>query len=147
MQLSTPKDLSVNIVLIDDDDIDALGVARALKKAKANNTLFRARDGVEAISLLNQPEVISKPFLILLDLNMPRMNGIEFLDQIRSDSQLANSVVFIFSTSNEAQDKSAAYKRNVAGYIVKNSQHDGFYSVIDMLDHYWQIVELPECSV
>jgi CheY-like chemotaxis protein len=74
---------------------------------------------------------------------MPRMNGIEMLAELRKDEVLAKSVVFVLTTSQDEQDKVAAYSKNIAGYIVKTQLGDGFIRVMEMLDHYWRVVEFP----
>ena len=107
------------------------------------NPLFRARDGVEALELLRSGAV-ARPYLILLDLNMPRMGGLEFIAEVRQDPRLSNSVVFVLTTSKSDEDLSAAYRSHVAGYIVKSEIGDSFGNLVQMLDAYWQIVELPK---
>jgi CheY-like chemotaxis protein len=131
-----------SILLVDDDDIDAESVKRALNKLKVGNTLVRARDGIEALELLDAG-TISEPYLILLDINMPRMNGIEFLHAIRNNPDHSHAVVFILTTSKADEDKIAAYKEHIAGYILKLTLDEGFNDLVSMLDHYWRIVELP----
>jgi CheY-like chemotaxis protein len=84
-----------------------------------------------------------RPYLILLDLNMPRMNGIEFLAELRSDPQLRSSIVFVLTTSNAEEDKVESYGYNVAGYIVKSEVGHRFVNLITMLGHFWRIVEFP----
>jgi CheY-like chemotaxis protein len=143
MQITEQKTKAVTILLVDDDDVDAMGIERALKKLKIANPMIRARDGIEALALLQKPDCIELPYLILLDINMPRMNGFEFLDQIRKNPALSSSVVFVLTTSDDDEDKISAYQKHVAGYIVKKKVEDGFVPLIDMLDHYWRIVELP----
>jgi len=133
----------VTILLVDDDDVDAMGIERAIAKLQIDNPLVRARDGVEALEILHNGATVAAPYLILLDLNMPRMNGLELLAKLRQDPQLSSSVVFVFTTSQDAQDKLAAYKLNVAGYIFKQRKSDGFIRVMDMLNHYCNVVELP----
>lgn len=133
----------VTILLVDDDDVDAMGVIRALKKLRISNPVVRARDGVEALELLRHPTAIERPYIVLLDINMPRMNGLEMLAQLRRDPVLVRAVVFVLTTSAEEEDKLGAYEKNVAGYIVKNHIDDGFLRAMALLDHYWRIVELP----
>ena len=133
----------VTVVLIDDDDVDAMGIARALKKLKILNPLVRARDGLEGLELLRGSQAVKRPYIILLDINMPRMNGLEMLDELRNDEALANAVVFILTTSKADEDKTAAYRQHVAGYIVKSEVENGFLEMVSMLDHYWRVVELP----
>jgi CheY-like chemotaxis protein len=138
-----PATKPITILVVDDDDVDVMGVARALKKLKILNPIVRARDGVEALELLRTPGAVERPYLILLDLNMPRMNGIEMLAALRADSALSSAVVFVLTTSEDDRDKLAAYAQNIAGYIVKKQVGDGFTQVMEMLDHYWRVVELP----
>lgn len=90
---SSPQSKPVSILLVDDDDIDVMGIQRAFTKLKILNPITRARDGAEALELLREGK-LSKPYLILLDINMPRMNGLEMLDALRQDPQLSSSVVF-----------------------------------------------------
>ncbi|WP_282110521.1 response regulator [Shewanella algicola] len=132
----------VTIFIIDDDDVDVIGIERALKKLKIANPTVRARDGIEALDLLHK-KAIPKPFIILLDINMPRMGGIEFLKAIRADDSLSDSIVFMLTTSSDDQDKILAYKKNVAGYMVKKQVGESFLNIVDMLGHYWRVVELP----
>ena len=81
--------------------------------------------------------------MILLDLNMPRMNGIEFLTTIRNDDTLHNAIIFVLTTSNSEEDMVQAYKQNIAGYIVKNNVGQAFLDSISLLEHYWRVVEFP----
>ena len=130
------------ILLVEDDDIDALSVMRAFSKLKIANPIVRAKDGIEALEILKNQEV-EHPYLILLDLNMPRMGGLELLNTLRHDPSLESSVVFVLTTSKDDQDKLAAYKQHIAGYIVKEKLDDGFEDLVKLLDHYWRLVELP----
>jgi CheY-like chemotaxis protein len=138
----SPEGKPVNLLLVEDDDIDAMGVERALKRRRIVNPLFRARDGVEALEMLRSG-VVARPHMILLDLNMPRMGGLEFIAELRDDPHLTSAVVFVLTTSKSDEDLSAAYRSHVAGYIVKSEIGDNFGSLVQMLDAYWQIVELP----
>ncbi len=133
---------TVSILLVDDDDVDAMGVERALKKLKLANPFYRARDGVEGLEMLRDKE-IDQPFLLLLDLNMPRMTGIEMLKVLRSDPDLTGTVVFVLTTSDDDKDKLAAYNEHIAGYIVKTKLDTDFSELMQLLDHYWRLVELP----
>ncbi|MBT1444155.1 response regulator [Shewanella sp. JM162201] len=133
----------VVLFLIDDDEVDYMAVKRAMAQMRLINPLIRARDGQSALEMLKSGEV-KGAFVILLDLNMPRMNGLEFLDVLRSDPQLSSSVVFVLTTSRSDEDKVAAYRFNVAGYLVKNNIREEFSNIINMLDGYWRVVELPQ---
>jgi len=138
----------VSILLVEDDDIDARAVERAFRKLKLANNLYRAKNGLEALTLLRgdgavQQATIARPYIILLDLNMPIMGGLDFLQAVREDDDLHDAVVFVLTTSSADEDRVAAYKEHVAGYIVKSDVGEGFSQVIEMLDHYWRVVLLP----
>ncbi|MCU8106780.1 response regulator [Shewanella sp. SM101] len=133
----------VTILLVDDDDVDYMAVQRAMRQLRLLNPLVRARDGIEALTILTSLDTIKGPYLILLDLNMPRMNGFEFLERIRSDPSLSSSVVFMLTTSSTDEDRMKAYSHHVAGYMVKTDMKDGFNNIFNMLEDYWRIVELP----
>lgn len=135
-----PKE--VTILLVDDDDIDVMSVMRAFERAKIKNPIIVARDGVDALVILRDQN-FKRPYLILLDLNMPRMNGIEFLDELRNDEKLRDSIIFVLTTSRAESDKLDAYQRNIAAYIVKENVGVEFLNAIALLDMYWRIVEFP----
>jgi len=134
----------VSLLLVEDDDIDAKAVERGVKKLKLANPIVRARNGLEALTLLREREQIDKPYIILLDLNMPIMGGLEFIQNIRNDDNLQDSIIFVLTTSSADEDRVAAYSENIAGYIVKSDVKDGFEKVINMLDCYWRVVLFPK---
>ena len=137
----------VTFLVVEDDDIDAELVMRAFKKLKIANPVVRAKDGIEALDLLrgtNGVDRILTPYLILLDINMPRMSGLEFLDEVRSDPNLRRSVIFMLTTSDDERDILRAYEQNIAGYVIKDNAHTSFHSALPMLDLYWRVVELPK---
>lgn len=140
--MSAAEYKAASILLIEDDDIDAKGVERALRKLKISNPLLRAKDGIEGLEMLAN-KTLEKPFIVILDLNLPRMSGLEFLERLRKNQLWDDTVVFILTTSKDDQDKYAAYKQQVAGYVVKEKLDQGFDDLIALLDHYWRIVELP----
>ncbi|TWU51994.1 response regulator [Rubripirellula reticaptiva] len=136
----------LQILLVEDDDIDAEAVKRALMKQRIANPIVVARDGVAALERLrgqDGSEPLQRPFLILLDLNLPRMNGIEFLRELRSDPELQGSIVFVLTTSDADRDKVAAYEQHIAGYIVKSQAGEEFVNVMGIVDLYWRYVEFP----
>lgn len=139
---SKPRYKEVSLLIVDDDDIDAISLERALRKLRLLNTLFRARDGREALELLRSGQVPA-PYIILLDLNMPRMNGLEFLEVLRTDPALTHAVVFVLTTSKSDEDLVAAYRKHVAGYVFKQHMDRDFMEVMGLIEHYWRIVELP----
>jgi CheY-like chemotaxis protein len=132
----------VSIFVVDDDDIDAIALERALHKLRLLNTIQRARDGREALEMLRSG-AISAPYIILLDLNMPRMGGIEFLQILRTDPLLTHAVIFVLTTSKSDEDLVSAYHEHVAGYILKQHMDRDFLEVIGLIEHYWRLVELP----
>ncbi|EKD26779.1 MAG: response regulator receiver protein [uncultured bacterium] len=137
---------SVSILVVEDDDVDVMAIERSFKKLKIGNPLYFAKDGIDAFDLLNGTngkKPIGKPYIILLDLNMPRMDGFEFLKKIRAEVQFKSSIVFVLTTSKLDEDCVKAYNYNVAGYIVKSEAGQGFVDAVLMLEHYWRIVELP----
>lgn len=135
---------TVTIFLVEDDDIDYEAIKRGFQKSKIANPFMRARDGVEALEILRKG--INIPFIILLDLNMPRMNGIEFLKELRKDVNLRNTIVFVLTTSDSDRDRWAAYELNIAGYLLKTQAGRDFNNVIEMLDTYWRYVEFPPAA-
>ena len=143
-------DNPATILIVEDDDIDFIGVQRALKELKVANPTIRAKDGIEALSLLRGTDgqtKIEPPYIILLDLNMPRMNGIEFLDVVREDEVLKPSIVFVLTTSDDDRDIVASYRRNVEGYIVKSDAKESLNEALSSLKAYqWSILMLPKES-
>lgn len=132
----------VTLFIVDDDDIDAIALERALRKLRLLNTVRRARDGQEALDQLRSG-AIAAPYIILLDLNMPRMGGLEFLQVLRTDPALTHAVVFVLTTSKSDEDLVAAYREHVAGYVLKQHMDRDFLEVISLIEHYWRLVELP----
>jgi len=132
----------LTILMVEDDDVDAQGMKRSFQKRRIGNTIIRAHDGLEALELLRTGE-IPLPFIILLDLQMPRMNGLEFLSQIREDEVLQSSVVFVLTTSQAEEDIAAAFNKQIAGYFVKDDVGANFCEMLDMLEGYWKIAYLP----
>jgi CheY-like chemotaxis protein len=140
---------TIQILFVDDDTIDVMAFKRAMKKHKLLNPIHTASNGLEALKILRgdgtQPP-LERPYIVLLDLNMPRMNGLEFLDELRQDPALHGSVVFVLTTSEDDRDKTAAYSHHIAGYIVKSHLGHDFVNLLSMLQPYWRIVELERQS-
>lgn len=133
----------INILLVEDDEVDVMNVKRAFKKNHITNPLIIKHNGIEALEALRNDEV-SFPCIVLLDLNMPKMGGIEFLKEVRADDRLKKITVFVMTTSNQDNDKVDAYNLNVAGYILKPLSMDRFISAVATLQSYWQLCEFPE---
>ncbi|MEM1280018.1 MAG: response regulator [Cyanobacteria bacterium P01_H01_bin.152] len=138
----------INILLVEDDEVDVMNVQRAFKRNRITNPLFVAGNGLEALAMLRgQSEtghnVPDTRRIVLLDINMPKMNGIEFLQALRQDSHLAMIPVVVLTTSDEDQDRIEAYKFNVAGYILKPVTFSSFAEVMAALNRYWTLCEMP----
>jgi len=118
-------------------------VRRAFQKANITNPLYVARNGVEGLALLRGGAIPASRRIILLDLNMPRMNGIEFLAELRRDPMLAHTPVVVLTTSNNDRDKLQAYNLNVAGYLLKPVTFLNFVELMAALNKYWTLVEMP----
>jgi CheY-like chemotaxis protein len=131
----------VNILLVEDDEVDVMNVKRAFLKNNIKNPLFIAGNGVEALEMLENT-IVPLPRIIILDINMPKMNGIEFLKIVRETEKLKNISVFVMTTSNEDSDKIKAYDLNVAGYILKPLSFEKFLMSVSTLKNYWQLCEI-----
>jgi CheY-like chemotaxis protein len=136
-------DKVLNILLVEDDQVDIMNVKRAFDKNRITNPLYVATNGLEALEMLRTNAVPSDRRLILLDLNMPKMTGIEFLRELRADHALGSTPVVVLTTSNDERDKIDAYNLNVAGYLLKPVTFINFVEVMAALNKYWTLVELP----
>jgi CheY-like chemotaxis protein len=137
----------VTILLVDDDKVDAMAVKRSFQELCIPNPVIEARNGIEALERLrgqNGYEQVASPCLVLLDLNMPRMDGIEFLGELRRDASLRRLLVFVMTTSAAEADRKRAYDQNVAGYVLKSRHGQSFVESIGMLQHYWRAIEFPD---
>jgi CheY-like chemotaxis protein len=137
---------TAQLLHVEDDDLCIMGLIRAFKKAKIANPISFAHDGIDALEMLrgtNGRGRLPRPYLILLDLNMPRMGGVEFLKELRKDEDLKKSIVFIMTTSGADEDKVKAYNLGVAGYILKTNPANAFLEATALLDTYWRVVEFP----
>ena len=130
------------ILLVEDDQVDTMTVIRALKEIHVTNRLVHLENGEEAVSYLRDPES-EKPCIILLDLNMPIMNGIEFLQVVKRDDHLKRIPVVVLTTSEEQQDKVNSFNLGVAGYMAKPVDYRQFVEVMRSIDAYWTISEMP----
>ena len=133
----------LNILLVEDDQVDVMNVKRAFERNRILNPLQVASDGIEALEMLRNGTVPASRRIILLDLNMPRMNGIEFLRELRNDPELRPTPVVVLTTSNDERDRVEAYKLNVAGYLLKPVTFINFVELMAALNKYWSLVELP----
>ncbi len=138
----------LNILLVEDDEVDIMNVQRAFNKGNLHHRLYISHNGIEALNMLRSigdqpPAVPRKDRLILLDLNMPKMGGIDFLTHLRADSELRRIPVVVLTTSNEDKDLVEAYNMNVAGYLVKPVSFSKFVKMMETLDNYWSLSEMP----
>lgn len=136
----------VNVLLVEDDEVDSEAIVRSFQKNNFANPITIVTNGEDALKVLRGEGIydrIPAPYLILLDINMPRMNGLEFLKIIRQDPELKSSIVFVLTTSDSDRDKLAAYQEQVAGYLLKQRSGANFAELVRMLDSYWQVVEFP----
>lgn len=141
MPMSEEKRL--NILLVEDDEVDVMTVRRAFREVNFGNPIHHAEDGVEALDMLRSGAVPTSRLLILLDLNMPRMGGIEFLQALRADPDLKKLPVVVLTTSDQETDRVEAYELNVAGYLLKPVTFSDFIQLVAAFKTYWTYVELP----
>lgn len=133
----------VNVLVVEDDDVDVELLKRLFAKNNIKNPVYYASNGVEALEVMrgeNNHAKVPKPYIVLLDINMPQMNGIELLRAMRSDEYLKDSVVFVLTTSPREEDKVVTYKLNVAGYFLKKDIKE----LMSLLSLYWELNEFPE---
>lgn len=136
----------VKILIVDDDDVCIMALKRAIKKMKLLNPVSVAKDGVEALEILSGDGGVEKlmpPYIILLDINMPRMDGHEFLEALREDPNLQRSLVFILTTSSAPEDVHRAYEKNVAGYVVKEDPYTSFKATFELVDKFSNLIVFP----
>jgi len=133
------------ILLVEDDDLDALTIQRAIDQLGAAHPLVRVKNGEEALEYL-MDATARKPCLVLLDLNMPRMNGIEFLAAAKADDRSRRIPVVVLTTSQEPRDVNTSFDLGVAGYIVKPLDYEEFLDFIRIINQYWTLSELPVVS-
>jgi CheY-like chemotaxis protein len=140
----------INILLVEDDHVDVMNVQRAFKKLNIDYPLHVAYNGQEALNMLRgsngKARLSSGPLIILTDINMPKMNGIEFINELRKDPEFETTPIFIMTTSNDLNDKSEAFKMNVAGYILKPLSFEKFASNISVLNCFWHLCEFPSST-
>ncbi len=131
------------IMLVEDDTADVLIIKRALKELKIENELVHAADGEEALEYLKK-KGNERPCIILLDLNMPRMNGLEFLEEAKSDEELKSIPVVALTTSESNQDVTKCFSLGIVGYIVKPVDYRKFVKAVRIVDIYWMLSKIPD---
>lgn len=136
----------VKILVVEDNDIDVKSIRRAFRRGSLANALVVAHDGLEALELLRghgSGAPLEPPYLVLLDLNMPRMGGLEFLEELRGDANLRRTIVFVLTTSEDDRDKAAAYDRQVAAYLSKHDAGGNLQNVIELIKQFQTSVHFP----
>ncbi|MFK7963031.1 MAG: response regulator [Burkholderiaceae bacterium] len=138
---------NLSILLVDDDEIDRELVQRALRAAGIHNPVTTASNGLEALAILRGEDpqaTLGRPAMVLLDLNMPQMNGFEFLEALRADSSLSGIVVFVLSTSTRQEDIERCQRYQVAGYMSKQTAGQDVCLLSELLDSYWRLVNVAD---
>lgn len=135
---------NTHFLLVEDDEVDVMTMERAFQKGDVKDALFVARTGTEALDMLRSNVVPDVRRVVLLDLNMPGMNGLEVLRRLRADASLHKTPVVILTTSTHREDLDRAYELNVAGYLIKPVTFSKFVDMIKRLDDYWRVVEMPQ---
>ena len=130
----------LNILLIEDDAIEVMKFNRTLSSKGLKHTIVEANNGVEALEILEKKDAL--PDIILLDLNMPKISGIEFLTILKADAVLKYLPTIILSTSNNYKDVLECYKIGIAGYVIKPLKYQDYVEKIDKLLSYWSMNEL-----
>jgi len=132
------------ILLVEDDYVDVMTVKRALGEINLQNDLVVAENGEQALDYLEDPSN-ERPGIILLDLNMPRMNGIEFLQIVKQHEQHKIIPVIVLTTSSQERDRVESFKMSVAGYMTKPVIYTEFVDVVRIIDKYWTCSDMPIC--
>lgn len=131
-----------HILHVEDDDLDALNVQRFLRSTNNVGGITVAHDAVEALEMLRSGQLPLRSLVILLDIRLPRMSGLEFMRELRADPLLRRLPVVVFSTSDDERDMDTAYELNAAGYLVKPFSPERFQHCMDAFAHYWASAEL-----
>ena len=128
------------VLLLEDSEVDAMNVERAFRELKILNSLERCENGEEGLEYLSDKDR-ENPCIILLDLNMPRMNGIEFLSEIKKNGPYKRIPVVVLTTSKEEQDRVRSYDLGIAGYMVKPVDYKKFLDIVRSISLYWSLSE------
>ncbi len=132
----------ISVLVVEDDEVDFKLLMRSFSQRKISNSIVRAKDGLDAWEKIQTGE-IQKPFIVLLDLNMPRMNGQELLNEIRNDPEYKGTVVFLMTTSMDQKDINQVFSKQAAGYFLKDNVQGSIDKMVETIDGYWQIAVLP----
>lgn len=133
----------LNLLVVEDDEVDLMTMKRGLQKAGVKHQLTAATDGVDALRILRATKAPALQRIVILDLNMPRMNGLEFMRELRADPELASTPVIVLTTSGEEVDRNTAHRLNCAGYFLKPLNFATFVELLTAIDRYWSNVRFP----
>lgn len=139
-------DNATKFLVVEDNDLDVEKITRGFSRMNISNEVIRAVDGYDALDILrgsNGKTKIQAPYLIFLDLNMPKMNGLEFLEALRADNSISHSPVVVMTTSGRREDVEKAYAHNICGYVVKPAKIDQMFEALGTLNMYWSLCEMP----
>ncbi len=131
----------IHLLLVEDDDLDVMNVHRALSQAPEVASITVARDGVDALKMLRAGEIGIERLVVLVDLRMPRMSGLDMLKELRADPRLKRVPTVVLTTSDDPHDRDAAFCLGAAGYFVKPAAPSRFRQIMDALRSYWSVVE------
>ncbi|MBN1392087.1 MAG: response regulator [Sedimentisphaerales bacterium] len=131
------------VLLVEDDVVDVMSVTKAFQYLHIRNPLVHVQNGEEALAYLRNKDN-PKPQIILLDLNMPKMNGVEFMKVAKADNHLKNVPVIVLTTSSDERDRVETFKLGVAGYIMKPLNHQDFIEMMDKIHQYWEMAIFPD---
>jgi CheY-like chemotaxis protein len=133
------------ILLVEDDNVDAMTVKRAVRDLKVDHSVIHLVNGEEAMKYLTSPDM-EKPFVVLLDLNMPKMNGLEFLKVIKNNEHFKRIPAIVLTTSKDDQERIRGFQLNISGYIIKPVDYAKFVEAVRILNLYWTLSEMPDCE-
>jgi CheY-like chemotaxis protein len=135
------KPQRIHLLLVEDDDLDVMNVHRALSQAPEVASISVARDGIEALRMLRAGDVQIDRLVVMLDLRMPRMSGLDLLKELRSDPRLKRVPNIVLTTSDDPHDREAAFGLGIAGYFVKPAAPGRFRQIMDAMRSYWSAAE------
>lgn len=133
----------IHVLLVDDDDLDVMNVHRALSHAPEISSITVARDGIEALTLLRSTTLPLERLVLMIDLRMPRMSGLDLLQELRSDDRLKRLPTVVLTTSDDPSDRDAAFGLGAAGYFIKPAAPGRFRQIMDAMRSYWSVAEFP----
>ena len=131
----------IHLLLVEDDDLDVMNVHRALAQASEVASITVARDGVEALAMLRSGQLVMERLVLVVDLRMPRMSGLDLLKALREDPRLKRIPTVVLTTSDDPHDRDQAFCLGAAGYFVKPAAPSRFKAIMDALRSYWSVAE------